>query len=189
MDWLTLSVNRTFREAAEDYEDFKPWFCDESAEILVIGPMQAVAIDRIKREALKDQSYMGLVTTVADHVEEWPEYLKLYKKYRKEIGADDGLAYYKGRVIVPPTLRSPIIRLLHIRRTRDYRDASRERPRWSGGRKSTRTWSATRSHATYATRWHPRTTRNRQKVQYTRNGHSSRCARTTSTSGATSTSS
>ena len=113
MDWLTLSVNRTFRETAEDYEDFKPWFCDESAEILVIGPMQAVAIDRIKREALKDQSYMGLVTTVADHVEEWPEYLKLYKKYRKEIGADDGLAYYKGRVIVPPTLRSPIIRLLH----------------------------------------------------------------------------
>ena len=75
--------------------------------------MQAVAISRVKREALKDQSYMGLVSTVSDHVEDWPDYLQLYKKYRKEIGTDDGLAYYKGRVIVPPTLRPAIIKLLH----------------------------------------------------------------------------
>ena len=113
MDWLTMSVNRSFREAAEDEEDFRQWFCNKSAEILTVGPMQAVSINRFKWEARKDPSYMGLVTTVAERVEQWPEYLTLYKKYRKEIGADDGLAYYKGRVIVPPTLRSPIINLLH----------------------------------------------------------------------------
>jgi hypothetical protein len=77
----------------------------------------AITWERVRTESLKDATTAQLINAIQNGFpcgkKEMPETIQNYWEFRDQLSAFDGVALYKDRIIVPPTLRSRVLENLH----------------------------------------------------------------------------
>ena len=89
-----------------------------TAELASTELCRAVTHDRIKAETEKDLLLMKLMDRVikaggVESTETWDGELVEYKSVRKDLRVQDGTLLYKHRYVIPETLRSEVLNILH----------------------------------------------------------------------------
>lgn len=88
-----------------------------SAEINALSSLQVVTWDKVKLATSNDDCMSHLLslveTTFPSCKHDLPDEVQEYFKYRNDLTAIDGVILYKNRVIIPKSLRSDVLCLLH----------------------------------------------------------------------------
>ena len=92
-----------------------------SAELASAELCQAVTNDRVRMETGKDPLLIKLMdklikaggTGSKSSIETWDEELKDYKSVKNDLRVQDGVLFYKHRFVIPETLKSEVLNVLH----------------------------------------------------------------------------
>ena len=172
----------------DDYieEDNLTW-CAAGLESL-----RSVTWDRVREATSSDVNMHTLEEMATDGIpdskNEMPETIRDYHQYRQNITSTDGVILYKDRVIVPPSLRGEILSTLHaahqgISMMTARAESSVFWPGISADISTTR-----KKTANTATGWHPHNLEHRPPHRSRWSTPSRQCARTSSYTGAYTTS-
>ena len=82
----------------------------DRVEVAGIGP-KVVTWARLQEET--KASLQGLVDVIQGEVEEWPKEFARIAGYRDNLTVVDGVAMYRDRPVIPPTLRPEVLATLH----------------------------------------------------------------------------
>ena len=77
----------------------------------VISPILVTSWQDLKVAGIADQEYSDLLNMINsdDNRNDWPQNLQEYKKYRNDLTSIDRVVTFKGRAVVPLTLRHKIL--------------------------------------------------------------------------------
>ena len=67
----------------------------------------------VKTAGISDPLYSTLLHVVQSDEHTWPDEVKEYKRFQKDLTSVDSVVLYKGRVVIPPVLRQNVLRSLH----------------------------------------------------------------------------
>ena len=81
------------------------------------SPPTAITLNRVAYHNMSDSTMRNLLQSVEEgfplSATEVPDELKAYHRYRENLSSRDGLVTYKHRVVIPASLRSEALNLLH----------------------------------------------------------------------------
>ena len=123
---LTRSITRANRTRPDDQdirdtgELEKEIESEVNAICMSIGGdsnCEAISMEDIAIESTRDKEMMALIDAIRNGLSEdetnLPEQLSEYKRVRGDLCEKDGVALYKGRVVIPKGLRAKILDILH----------------------------------------------------------------------------
>ena len=82
----------------------------DKAEVSGIGP-KVITWTRLQEET--KASLKGLVDLIQGESEEWPQELSRIAGYRDNLSVVDGVAMFRDRPVIPPSLRPEVLATLH----------------------------------------------------------------------------
>ena len=153
--------------------------------------LRSVTWDRVREATSSDVDMHTLEEMATDGIPdskiEMPETIRDYHQYREHITSTGGAILYKGRVIVPPSLRGEVLCTLHTAHQGKSIMTARAESSvfWPGISPTSVPLEKT---ANTATRWHPHSLEHRPPHRSRWSTPSRQCARTSLYSGAYTTS-
>ena len=89
---------------------------DLEAQILATAVSRRVIFtswDQVRLAGISDDHYAELLHLIQSDENQWPESHAEYKRHRHDLSSVHGAALFKGRVIIPPSLRSQVLTAIH----------------------------------------------------------------------------
>ena len=87
------------------------------AGLAALSNLKAVTWDRVRLATASDPDMHELLTIIEsgfpDHRQDLSQPLQEYHQYRDDLYTSDGVILYKGRIIIPPSLRHEVLFALH----------------------------------------------------------------------------
>ena len=70
--------------------------------------------DTVRTAGISDPKYSQLLNVIQSDSTTWPEELSDYKRFRTDLTTVDGVALFRGRVVIPEVLRDQTLQALHL---------------------------------------------------------------------------
>ncbi|MEL6802297.1 MAG: reverse transcriptase domain-containing protein, partial [Bacteroidota bacterium] len=91
--------------------------CQESSNVWALRSLHVITWDKVRLATSSDQSMEDLLHLVESGFPsckgELPTELQMWFPFKDHLTTDDGVILYKGRIVVPPSLRPDVLSLLH----------------------------------------------------------------------------
>ena len=89
-----------------------------SAAVCALAELKAITFERVRLETTSDWTMLNLIELIEDGFpdkrEQMPLQLRDFYQFREDLNTVDGVATYKDRIILPPSLRKEALDALHL---------------------------------------------------------------------------
>ena len=118
----TRTMVRSNRNKPEAKDDIETKSIEQELETEINGQLmmigdeescEAIGIEDVRSESGKDTEMKNLTEVIRSGAQEWPSELSQYNRVRENLSKKDGTVMFKGRIVVPKSLRRKALEIIH----------------------------------------------------------------------------